>query len=564
MDIPPKPGHSLQTLLLGPLPLVNHFLARLRIDSILARRVPGPDTADLSFATDLGVLLRNLLLAREPLYGLSTWAAEFRPDLVGLSPDTVPLLNDDRLGRSLDALFDADRASLATEIVVRAVQEFHISLERFHNDSTTVTLQGAYREATGEPRRGKATVKAIWGHNKDHRPDLKQLLWILTVSADGAVPVHYRVADGNTNDSPTHRESWEALRSLKGSPDFLYVADSKLCDGDTLRAIAGKGGRFLTVLPRSRKEDGLFREYVVTHELAWEEVLRRSNPRNQMGPEDVWKMVESPIPAADGFRLVWAWNSLMAEEDRESREGRMAQALARLEDLEKRLQSPKTKIRTRGGAIQAAERAAGNAGRWVKWTVEEEKVSVYRQEHRGRPGKETRYRRKVRTRFHVVTHLNEPTIAYDAKSDGMFPLLTNERKSPLKEVLEYYHFQPRLEKRHEQLKTVHEVAPVLLKKIERVEALLFVYFLALLVEALIEREVRNSMSREERKSIPLYPEGRPCAAPTTQKILEAFDRIEVHQLWEGGKVAEVFLTNLTEVQREILRLAGVPEAAYSP
>lgn len=152
-----------------------------------------------------------------------------------------------------------------TEVVVRAIREFRIDLERFHNASTTVTLQGAYRKADGRRKRGQRTLRAALGHNKDHRPDLKQLLWILTVSADGADPAHYRVVDGSTNDCPEHRESWEALFAVKDSPDFLYVADSKLCDGGALRYLDGKGGRFLTVLPRSRKEDRLFREYVQTH-----------------------------------------------------------------------------------------------------------------------------------------------------------------------------------------------------------------------------------------------------------------------------------------------------------
>ena len=174
-----------------------------------------------------------------------------------------------------------------------------------------------------------------------------------------------------------------------------------------------------------------------------------------MGSEDVWKMVESPIPAADGFRLVWVWNSLMAEVDRESREERMARALARLEDLEKHLQSPKTKLRTREGVIKVAEGAAKDAARWVKWTLPEETVGVYHQERQGRPGKDTRYHRQEKTRFHMVTHLDQPAITYDAKSDGMFPLLTNERKVPSNGLLEYYHFQPRLEKRYEQLKTVY-------------------------------------------------------------------------------------------------------------
>ena len=207
MDSPPTPGRVLKTQLLGPLPLVNHYLNRLRIDAILAPRIPGPTSAHLSEACCLGVLLRNLQLAREPLYELSLWAGEFRLDRVGLPPDSDSFLNDNRMGRVLDALFDADRASVATEIVVRVAQEFGVSLDRFHNESTTVTPQGNYSEATGEFLRGKVTRKALWGHNKNHRPDLKQLQCILTASADGAVPVHYRVANWNTNDSLTHLES---------------------------------------------------------------------------------------------------------------------------------------------------------------------------------------------------------------------------------------------------------------------------------------------------------------------------------------------------------------------
>jgi transposase len=334
-------------------------------------------------------------------------------------------------------------------------------MDCFHNDSTTITLQGAYASATGGRRRGKASLRIAFGHNKDHRPDLKQLRWILTISADGAVPVAYRTEDGNTNDSPTHRESWDTLRSLTGRSGFFYVADSKLCSGNNLHYIDGEGGRFLTVLPRSRKEDRLFRDYVQTHELPWEEVLRRPNPRDLDGPPDVWRMVESPIPAGDGFRLVWLWSSLMAEQDREAREGRMAAAILSLEKLETRLRSPKTKLRTREAVVRAAEKAVGSsARRWVRWEITEEKVETFRQERRGRPGKATRYRRTEKVRYRVAWHPEEETILYDARSDGMFPLLTNDRKMSRRELLDRYHFQPRLEKRHEQLKTVYEVAPV--------------------------------------------------------------------------------------------------------
>ena len=61
-------------------------------------------------------------------------------------------------------------------------------------------------------------------HSKDHRPDLQQLVWILTVSADGAVPIAFRVADGNTADVTTHIDTWDALVALTGEVGFLYIA----------------------------------------------------------------------------------------------------------------------------------------------------------------------------------------------------------------------------------------------------------------------------------------------------------------------------------------------------
>jgi len=122
-------------------------------------------------------------------------------------------------------------------------------------------LQGAYAAADGRQRGGKPTAAAALGHSKDHRPDLKQLVLILTVSSDGAVPLAHRVADGNTNDDTTHIDTWDGLVALTGRPDFLYVADSKLCTREQMSHIDRRGGRFVTVLPRTRKEDGLLRDW---------------------------------------------------------------------------------------------------------------------------------------------------------------------------------------------------------------------------------------------------------------------------------------------------------------
>jgi hypothetical protein len=149
-----KPGgFTLASHTLGGRPLVNHVLRRLRFEEFLVRHLPPPDPqAELAPAAALGVLTRNLLLARVPLYGPGEWARGWAPTLRGLRAEQVALLNEDCVGRALDRLFDADPAALVTTVVVHMVKEFAVSLEQLHNDSTTLTLHGEYADATGRLR----------------------------------------------------------------------------------------------------------------------------------------------------------------------------------------------------------------------------------------------------------------------------------------------------------------------------------------------------------------------------------------------------------------------------
>ena len=286
---PGAAGFELHTRHVGSLPIVNHFLARLALGDTFGRHVPGDDRRlRLAPAVALGVVVRNLVVDHEPIYALGEWARPFEPSLLGLAPDEVGLLNDDRVGRVLDRLFDADRATLLTEVVLGAVRAFGIDCSQLHNDSTTVTFAGAHAGADGRPRGGKATPAITFGHNKDHRPDLRQLVWILTVTADGAVPVAHRVAAGNTIDDTTHVASWDGLVALLGRTDFLYVADCKLCTRSAMDHIDGLGGRFVTVMPRSRREDRWFRDWTTRNTPTWVEA-RRQPARRGDRPPDVFR-----------------------------------------------------------------------------------------------------------------------------------------------------------------------------------------------------------------------------------------------------------------------------------
>ena len=260
---------------LGPLPLINHFLQRLGLLELLDRHVPTTDSrSTVSHAQALGVLLRSIIVEREPIYRQQESTIGFAEGLFGVDAAQAARLSDDRIGRALDRLFDADRGALLTEVVLALVQRFGVRLQQLHNDSTSISLCGQYRHARGRRVRERTAPAIVHGFSKDMRPDLKQLLFILTTDAEGGVPVHFRCADGNTTDVRTHIDTWNTLRALAGRADFLYISDSKLCSFANMDHIDRAGGRFVTVMPRSRQEDAQFRRWIQTNTPAWELVNR--------------------------------------------------------------------------------------------------------------------------------------------------------------------------------------------------------------------------------------------------------------------------------------------------
>ena len=137
------------------------------------------------------------------------------------------------------------------------------------------------------------------------------------------------------------------------------------------------------------------------------------------------------------------------------------------------------------------------------------------------------------------------------------PLFTNDRTLIPQQVLKAHKKQQRLENRFEQRKTVHEIAPVFLKNRARIEAFFTVYFLALLIQALIERELRQTMKCERLNALPLFPEERRCAHPTTEQVLRLFSHAERHFLSRAGRVVQSFEPEFTPLQRQVLDLLGV-------
>jgi transposase len=515
----------------GALPLVDHFLRTLQLSELLARFIANP-----RYVAALQVLVKSVLLQPNPLYRISAWTQQMDPAWLPSGP-----FGDDVLARALDRLFEADRASLLTALILQAIRRFEIDTAQIHNDSTSVKFSGAYAHQNPQG------VQLRRGFSKDHRPDLKQLLYNLSVSADGAVPVHFKVYAGNTNDDATHWETWQTLCRVLDRCDFLYVADAKLCVQSTLERISQQHGTFITSLPRNRVEMTAFQAQVAAAPMPWNPLWRRRACRAHRW--EVFELAAGSYQLQHRFCLYWYRSSEKIRTDVKDRQGRIAAASQKLLRLNHRGgRNPKTEpaMRRRAENVLARYKVQD----WVEFQIALQ------------PNPAHGNARRKYSHFPVLSvHQNAAAIARAQAMDGVFPLVTNTHLTPL-DVLKKYKYQPYLEKRHFLCKSVLEVCPGFLKKNTRLEALMFVYFIAQLVATLVERTLRQNMCRQAIKSIPILPEGRDSKTPTYEQILCTFAGRTKHQLYEQERLIKTFIDPFTEIQTTVLKLLEIDAAVY--
>ena len=160
-------------------------------------------------------------------------------------------------------------------------------------------------------------------------------------------------------------------------------------------------------------------------------------------------------------------------------------------------------------------------------------------------------------KFRLDWQLDKAALVRLKKLEGVFVLKTNLSSSryPLKKILELYRDQTCIERRFRDLKGRLAVAPMFLKKPERMAGLLHVLVWALMVMALMERAVREELDGEPMYGI--YPENRPSPAPTGKAMFECFETLAMVIIKHKGEVTKR-LADLDKVQRKIIDLLGIP------
>ncbi|MEA2827496.1 MAG: hypothetical protein QOG43_1935 [Actinomycetota bacterium] len=494
------PPQVVRDKVLGSLPVIAEFCGRLDIRGIIDRACPVRDVAIATHGQVIEALVANRLTSPQPLSHVEDWAREWAvAEVFGMEPDA---LNDDRVGRALDAIAPT-LAGIVGSVGVNAIARFGIDTSRIHWDMTSISLFGDY--AGNEA----AFAEPSHGHPKDRRFDLKQIQTGLGVTADGGIPIFHRAFDGGAGEIAQVVGAMESLRAMCEPRRFLLVGDTKLISYGNVAAMTRAGMTFIAPASKAYVNADALRAANALDTAEVDYLARRDEAkapeargRYRVG-EDTWAMpaAKSAKGEAIALRRVFVWSSADAGAAATARAKKLARAREDLEALARGLGSrhyPSAEKVSARLAVIAAKRRVGD---YLRASVGTDDAGPT-----------------------LEWHFDQAAVDHEAATDGWYCLLTNldPAEADAGEVLARYKGQEVVERRYGSFKGPLAVAPIFLKNNRRIEALLSVICLALLIFCLVERQVRHAIS--PAATMTGFP-GRPKARPTGRLIFEALSRL---------------------------------------
>ena len=475
--------------MLGSLPVVASFLDQLGVAAIIDGLCPVRDVALATHGQVIEAMIANRLTSPTPLVRVIDWAREWAVGhCFGIAPE---VLNDDRLGRALDAIAP-ELDQIVGTVGIAAIQRFGLDVSRVHWDMTSISLYGAYPEVDQE----YATPK--FGHPKDRRRDLKQIQTGIGTSADGGVPVFHRAYDGGAAEVSQVTGAMTALQEIAGERTFLLVGDSKLISYPNVRDMAGAKVTFIGPAPKQHVPAAVLAacDIEAAAEVACTALRDTRKPLDDRGTWRAYEdtMVLRPPRGTKGpditVRRVFVHSTARASAAEIARAKKLDRARDDLDRLTRGLGSrhypDEAAVRNRLAVIGKTRRVAGDLT-----------TTVGTDPGTGRPTLQWAY--------------DQAVLKAESATDGWYALVTNldpaEADTP--SVLLRFKGQEASERRYGNYKGPLAVAPMFLQHNRRIAALITVICLALLVFSLVERQVRAQIAPGRQDSRPVRRPARP-------------------------------------------------------
>lgn len=514
MDNLPRPG-----VVVGAAPILRALADRVGLVPVIDQMVAwDPERCHLSPGERILALVLNLLTDRQPLYQVTD---AFRltdvPLLLGpgVAADD---LTDDALGRALDKLAAASPAAVFSAVAARAYAVEAIERGGMHFDTTSRSLYGDYPAADGT-----AGVTPRHGHSKDHRDDLKQILFTCFVNREG-VPLMGTVEDGNRSDKRLNRQQIDRLVqafSPEALQDLVYIADSALVTGPNLAALAATPMAWLSRLPDT------FGVAATAKAAAWATDAWIPLGRVAQAPHAAtYAASEQTGTIGDrSYRLVVYRSSSLDHRKAKTLDRELTQAQAAVDQTATALTGQD--FACAADAEAAAATFQATVPRWWRYTTTVASATVRDpRPRRGRPRRDDPVPTHTVYRVQVTAGpRDDVAVTAELQRRSAFVLITTlpSDRYDAAALLREYKGQTSVEQRFHFLKDPAFVDAVFLQKPERIQALGYVMLLALLLFSCLERRVRQAPD-----PFPTAYRGN-VARPTGQLILHHCRGIQV--LW---------------------------------
>ncbi len=548
---------------LGPLALLVPLLERLQVAEIIDRHLPADPQQEFSHGQVLSLLLAARLSRPTALVNVAAWAEQSGADIFwNIPPDK---LNDDRLGRALDAFF-RQRHSILASVAAQALHLADLTAQRLHFDTTHLTFTGAYATSQSRPAdlplppqtpsADFPPAHPTYGHGAED-VKLVQVGVCAVVDDLGAVPVYSHVLDGNTNGHQAIAETFDLLRQQLPLPsDLLYVSDRGTFSAGHVARLQQQGYAVLCSVPWPDYQ-ALFDAQRT--QLRWQRASylsveqQRRRATGSALPHEHYDLavvrhalVHPTTPQAIPCRVLFVFSTADQKVCQQTRTKAIAQIRVGLERLAATVQRghPAT---TRASIERRIAKLLGRkaAARYFRWEL----VPLSAAEQAALPPPARGCRRPTQR---LVFSYDATAAAADAAYDGYAALLTTApHTQSADQLFTQFKQQNYVELLHHQWKTPLAVRPVFLKSPQRVEALVGLLQMALTAYQLLERLYRQQV-----------PPDAPRAEQrqTSESLLRRFAGYGLLvQQTPVGRV--VYATRLTTTQRLILDRLGLATPA---
>lgn len=441
---------------LGALPVLYALLETLKVRQIINRHCP--TQAEVDHGTVAVVLLLNRLMLPLPLYQIADWVGQTVLGAVLGIP--AAKFNDDRLGRTLDAL-SPHLEAIWLEVVETALLKADIDLSLIFYDLTAFVTHGRYPDSD--------LIDFGFAHNTpSHKRKFKTGL---NVSADGNLPWLYRLWSGRTADQATVQSNLDNLAQWLGRhgyrlSDSLIVGDRAMLNDEIALSYDRYQLRYLAGLRCLRQEDKAW----LTH---WPEEQFTPFPLTDDQPGQYWGRGCQITFSHQGQSATHKGLVILAgpirDQLRQSRHSQLAALAQALAQVKAQIGQPRLRtVKAVQRRVQARLRDS-QVGQLMS-------VTAYQTETG-----------QVNLRWQIDSY----ALWQAEQRDGRYLLVTNDWSLSHQQMFQLYRAKDGVEKRFHVCKSDLQVSPVYLHQDQRIASMLLLNMLALLVYTLLERQVRQ-------------------------------------------------------------------------